>query len=81
TTGCRADGVVVWATLDKSAGRAGIKSFLIEKDTPGFLGVYTGLAKMDIRNDNCIRNDAGNYNGNPLCLEEKRRICNRFKES
>ncbi|MEO8605396.1 MAG: acyl-CoA dehydrogenase family protein, partial [bacterium] len=29
TTGCRAAGVVVWATVDKAAGRAGIKSFLI----------------------------------------------------
>jgi len=36
TTGIRAEGVVVWATLDKSAGRAGIKSFLIEKGAPGF---------------------------------------------
>jgi len=27
--------VVVWATIDKSAGRAGIKSFVIEKGTPG----------------------------------------------
>ena len=37
TTGIRADGVVMWATIDKSAGRAGIKSFLIEKGTPGFV--------------------------------------------
>ena len=36
TTGIRANGVVIWATIDKSAGRAGIKSFLIEKGTPGF---------------------------------------------
>ena len=36
TTGIRADAVVLWATLDKSAGRGGIKSFLIEKGTPGF---------------------------------------------
>ena len=36
TTGIRATGVVLWATLDKSAGRAGIKSFLVEKGTPGF---------------------------------------------
>jgi acyl-CoA dehydrogenase len=36
TGGIRADGVVVWATLDKSAGRAGIKSFVIMKDAPGF---------------------------------------------
>ena len=28
--------VVVWATLDKSAGRAAIKSFVVEKGTPGF---------------------------------------------
>jgi acyl-CoA dehydrogenase len=37
TTGCRAEGVVVWATIDRSAGRGGIKSFLIEKGTPGFI--------------------------------------------
>ena len=36
TTGIRAQGVVVWATVDKSAGRAGIKSFLVMKGTPGF---------------------------------------------
>jgi len=36
TTGIRAQGVVIWATIDKSAGRAGIKSFLVEKGTPGF---------------------------------------------
>jgi acyl-CoA dehydrogenase len=27
--------VVVWATLDKSAGRAGIKAFIVESGTPG----------------------------------------------
>jgi acyl-CoA dehydrogenase len=36
TTGIRANGAVVWATIDKSAGRAGIKSFLVEKGAPGF---------------------------------------------
>jgi len=36
TTGIRADGVVCWATLDPKAGRAGIKSFLVEKGAPGF---------------------------------------------
>jgi acyl-CoA dehydrogenase len=36
TSGERADLVVVWATLDKSAGRAAIKSFVVEKGTPGF---------------------------------------------
>ena len=36
TSGERADLVVVWATLDKSLGRAAIKSFVVEKGTPGF---------------------------------------------
>src|ERR671916_3167073 len=35
TAGERADSVVVWATLDKSLGRAAIKSFVVEKGTPG----------------------------------------------
>ncbi|MDQ3156207.1 MAG: acyl-CoA dehydrogenase family protein [Actinomycetota bacterium] len=35
TSGDRADSVVVWATLDKSLGRAAIKSFVVKKDTPG----------------------------------------------
>jgi acyl-CoA dehydrogenase len=50
TTGCRCDGVVVWATIDKSAGRAGIKSFLIEKGTPGFV-VSQKEKKLGIRAD------------------------------
>jgi acyl-CoA dehydrogenase len=50
TTGCRADGVIVWATLDKEAGRAGIKSFLIEKDTPGFVVAHKEK-KLGIRAD------------------------------
>jgi acyl-CoA dehydrogenase len=36
TSGDRADVVVVWATLDKTQGRAAIKSFVVEQDTPGF---------------------------------------------
>lgn len=36
TSGERADLVVVWATLDRSLGRAAIKSFVVEKGTPGF---------------------------------------------
>jgi acyl-CoA dehydrogenase len=36
TAGERCSHVVVWATLDKSAGRAAIKSFLVPRDTPGF---------------------------------------------
>ena len=35
TAGGRADMVVVWATLDPSQGRAAIKSFVVEKGTPG----------------------------------------------
>ncbi|WP_375491593.1 acyl-CoA dehydrogenase family protein [uncultured Jatrophihabitans sp.] len=35
TAGGRSDAVVVWATLDKSKGRAAIKSFVVEKDRPG----------------------------------------------
>ncbi len=35
TAGGRCDAVVVWATLDKSRGRAAIKSFVVPKDTPG----------------------------------------------
>jgi acyl-CoA dehydrogenase len=50
TTGCRAEGVVVWATIDKSAGRGGIKSFLIEKETPGFIVAHKEK-KLGIRAD------------------------------
>jgi acyl-CoA dehydrogenase len=50
TTGCRAQGVVVWATIDKSAGRAGIKSFLVEKETPGFIVAHKEK-KLGIRAD------------------------------
>lgn len=32
----RCDAVVVWATIDQSAGKAGVKSFIVEKGTPGF---------------------------------------------
>lgn len=35
TSGERADCVVVWASLDLSLGRVGIKSFIVEKGTPG----------------------------------------------
>jgi acyl-CoA dehydrogenase len=35
TAGGRADVVVVWATLDPARGRAAIKSFVVEKGTPG----------------------------------------------
>lgn len=36
TDGQRCEAVVVWATLDKTRGRAAIKSFVVEKGTSGF---------------------------------------------
>jgi acyl-CoA dehydrogenase len=36
TSGERADCVVVWATLDRSKGKSAIKSFVVDRDTPGF---------------------------------------------
>ena len=35
TAGERAELIVVWATLDRSKGRAAIKSFVVERDNPG----------------------------------------------
>lgn len=35
TAGSRATHIVVWATLDKSKGRAAIKSFIVPRDHPG----------------------------------------------
>ncbi len=40
--------VVVWATIDKSAGRGGIKSFVVEANTPG-MTVIGCEKKMGIR--------------------------------
>ncbi len=37
TAGERADLVVVWATLDRDAGRAAIKSFVVERSNPGMV--------------------------------------------
>ena len=37
TSGDRADLIVVWATLDRSAGRAAIKSFVVPRDNPGLI--------------------------------------------
>ncbi|MCG8919889.1 acyl-CoA/acyl-ACP dehydrogenase [Actinokineospora sp. PR83] len=36
TSGERADCVVVWATLDRNLGKAAIKSFVVDRGTPGF---------------------------------------------
>ncbi len=35
TSGDRAELIVVWATLDRSQGRAAIKSFVVERENPG----------------------------------------------
>lgn len=71
TSGDRADSVVVWATLDKSVGRAAIKSFLVPKDLPGIrverLEHKLGIRASDtavIVLDNC-RVPAENLLGNP----------------
>jgi acyl-CoA dehydrogenase len=48
TAGARADAIVVWATLDKSLGRAAIKSFVVEKGTPG-MELIRQERKMGIR--------------------------------
>ncbi|MBW2092725.1 MAG: acyl-CoA dehydrogenase family protein [Deltaproteobacteria bacterium] len=48
TSGDRCESVVVWATLDKSMGRAAIKSFVVEKGTPG-MSVTKVENKLGIR--------------------------------
>jgi acyl-CoA dehydrogenase len=60
TAGDRSDAVVVWATLDKSQGRAAIKSFVVPKGTPGMnverLEHKLGIRASDtatIRFENC----------------------------
>jgi acyl-CoA dehydrogenase len=60
TSGERSEAVVVWATLDKSLGRAAIKSFVVMKGTPGMtverLEHKLGIKASDtatIRFENC----------------------------
>lgn len=48
TAGDRGDAVVVWATLDKSQGKAAIKSFVVEHGTPG-MDVVRCEDKMGLR--------------------------------
>ena len=71
TSGDRADAIVVWATLDKSLGRAAIKSFVVPKGTPGMnverLEHKLGIQASDtatIRFENC-RVPADNLLGSP----------------
>ncbi|KPQ02422.1 acyl-CoA dehydrogenase family protein [Marinobacter sp. HL-58] len=77
TAGERADAVVVWATLDRSKGRAAIKSFVVEKGTPGMtverLEKKLGIRASDtaaIRFDNC-RVPKANLLGDPDISVEK----------
>jgi acyl-CoA dehydrogenase len=71
TAGGRADAIVVWATLDKSKGRAAIKSFVVPKGTEGMtverLDHKLGIRSSDtatIRFENC-RVPKENLLGNP----------------
>ncbi len=71
TSGDRADSVVVWASLDPSLGRAAIKSFVVEKGTPGMsvtrLEKKLGIKASDtaaISFSDC-RVPASNLLGNP----------------
>jgi acyl-CoA dehydrogenase len=71
TAGGRSNAVVVWATLDKSKGRAAIKSFVVEKGTPGLtverLEHKLGIRASDtatIRLSDC-RVPAANLLGSP----------------
>lgn len=77
TSGERAELVVVWATLDKNAGRAAIKSFVVEKGTPGFelvrlehkLGIRASdTAQFSLRD---CRVPAANLLGSPEVNVEK----------
>ncbi len=71
TAGGRCDAIVVWATLNKSLGRPAIKSFIVEKNTPGMelvrLDKKLGIKVSDtatIRFNNC-RIPKDNLLGNP----------------
>ena len=77
TAGGRCDAVVVWATLDRTAGRAAIKSFVVPKGTPGMevvrLEHKLGIRSSDtatLRFDNC-RVPMENLLGSPEVNVEK----------
>jgi len=77
TAGSRATHIVVWATLDKSKGRAAIKSFIVPRDYPGVtverLEHKLGIKASDtaaIRFDN-VRIPKENLLGNPDVEVEK----------
>ncbi|WP_101948846.1 acyl-CoA dehydrogenase family protein [Mycobacterium sp. 3519A] len=77
TAGSRASHIVVWATLDKSLGRAAIKSFIVPRDYPGVtverLEDKLGIKASDtavIRFDN-VRIPKDNLLGSPEIQVEK----------
>lgn len=77
TAGSRASHIVVWATLDKSQGRAAIKSFIVPREHPGViverLEHKLGIKGSDtavIRFDNA-RIPVGNLLGSPEINTEK----------
>jgi acyl-CoA dehydrogenase len=77
TAGSRASHVVVWATLDKSLGRAAIKSFIVPRKHPGVsverLEDKLGIKASDtavIRFDN-VRIPKDNLLGSPEIQVEK----------
>jgi acyl-CoA dehydrogenase len=77
TAGSRASHIVVWATLDKSLGRAAIKSFIVPREHPGVtverLEHKLGIKASDtaaIRFDN-VRIPKDNLLGNPDIHVEK----------
>lgn len=77
TAGERSDHVVVWATVDKTKGRAAIKSFVVPKGTPGFtverLEHKLGIKASDtavLRLDN-VRIPKDNLLGSPEVSTEK----------
>jgi len=77
TAGSRASHIVVWAILDKSKGRAAIKSFIVPRDHPGVtverLEHKLGIKASDtavIRFDNA-RIPKGNLLGSPDINTEK----------
>ena len=77
TAGSRATHIVVWATLDKSMGRAAIKSFIVPREHPGVtverLEDKLGIKASDtaaIRFDN-VRIPKENLLGSPEIQVEK----------
>jgi len=77
TAGSRATHIVVWATLDKSKGRAAIKSFIVPREYPGVtverLEHKLGIKASDtaaIRFDN-VRIPRDNLLGSPEIEVEK----------